>query len=511
MSSVSDNVADIALIGAPRAVAIDAAALGEPHSADQALVRRLLAALELPVIFDDGHNRTITPDTVGIFGSSRAPEPGCYAWWVGAGTPPPPLHRTDGGGPRTTARILRLLGTGFAQERAGAAFRAAGAGLPAPASAPYPAAEILDGITRAFVPGINAARQFDMPSSGDIDALIDASMSALDTCCAPNGAIAAAPRSAPGEPDYWFFWQRDAAHVAVALHELSRHGSNAPIRLRAQDRAEAYLGFVARLGRTLGQDAIAASRCSMEGTPIGGYGDPQPDGPAATAIAIRTIAADQKRAKDAAAPYLEYLGRGQERGFDLWELTWGRSFHAANLARRALDKGAEELDAFRHAGRFLHVLEPQPPWFSKTSRLDMSVLGSVLFAWDSSDGFFDDPALVETLNAFPDAPGVGRFPEDCNDGLGSAGGNPWPVTTLWAAQFHLRKARRHPHDARHRRRALRHLGFVLANVDPAHIAEQIDAVTGAPRGARPLAWAHAELIITLLALKQSVAADRGPA
>lgn len=497
------GVADIALVGAPEAVLVDAAAMGPRNSADQALIRRLLEALDLPVIFEEDHDRTITPNSVGIFGSSREPVSGCYGWWVGADSPPSWLHRTDGTGPRATARILRLLGTGFAQERAGAAFRAAGAGVPIPVSSPYPASDILAGISRVFTISSEPAPHTVEPSPGEIDALVAQSVEALERCCAPNGAIAAAPNAGPGDPDYWFFWQRDAAHVAVALHELSRHSPDVRIRRWAQQRAAAYVEFVTHLGRELGPRDIAASRCSMQGAPIRGYGDPQPDGPAATAIAIFTIVEDRRAAADAAAPFLEYLGRGQEAGFDLWELTWGRSFHAANLARRALHHDTASLDAFRQDGRFVHVLDPQPPWFAATSRLDMSVLGSVLFAWDHDDAFFDDPALLATLDAFGAAPGVGRFPEDCNDGIGSSGGNPWPVTTLWAAQFHLRMAQRHPREPGHRLRALRHLGFVLAHVDPLHIAEQIDAVTGAPRGARTLAWAHAELIITLLALKES--------
>jgi hypothetical protein len=84
--------------------------------------------------------------------------------------------------------------------------------------------------------------------------------------------------------------------------------------------------------------------------------------------------------------------------------------------------------------------------------------------------------------------GLGRFPEDCNDGIGSTGGHPWPVTTLWAAQWHLLRG--------HRDVGMGYLDFVLAHGGAAH--EQIDGVTGEGRGAPGLVWSAAELITTLL-------------
>ncbi len=182
----------------------------------------------------------------------------------------------------------------------------------------------------------------------------------------------------------------------------------------------------------------------------------------------------------------------------------------------------------------------------------MSVVGSVLLGYDVTDDAFnvDDPDMVATVGALEDhfatrwpvnaawqqagqvGGGIGRFPEDCNDGIGSTGGNPWPVTTLWAAQYHLRRAQRSAYLASGARpglaglarsragltglarsqpgdpagsahqiaRALGYLSFVIAHTDAAAISEQIDGTTGRSRGARPLAWAHAELVTTLLAL-----------
>jgi len=442
------------------------------------------------------------------------------------------MHATDGQGPATTVTILSLLGTGFAQERAGAAFRAAALGLPTPSATRYDDAGILDGITSAVARRANpspvaGARPDDQVCAG----LLRTSLAALERCCARNGAIAASPAT-PGGPDYWFYWQRDGAHAAYALHLLALRGPDEQVRSRARARRDAWVGFVRDLGLRLERaGAMATSRCTMSGEPLGGYGDPQHDGPAATALVVLSVVSDPRTALAVAHPFLQHLMvEADGRGYDLWELTRGRSFHSANLRRRALRLAARvALEAgdfraegysracarmtagmadFRAATRpgLLHVLDPQPAWFSLTSRLDMSAIGSALLAHDASDEVegVDDRDLGDTLDLLTAWPadqscgGVGRFPEDCNDGRGSTGGNPWPVTTLWAAQFLLRRAETAAQKT-DLSRGLAHLAYVLAG-DTSSLAEQVDRTTGGPRGARPLAWSHAELVVTLLAL-----------
>ena len=140
------------------------------------------------------------------------------------------------------------------------------------------------------------------------------------------------------------------------------------------------------------------------------------------------------------------------------------------------------------------------------------------------------------------AGGIGRFPEDANDGLGSTGGNPWPLATLWAAQFCYRVAwdwrtvalntpegvtlhdpcqaafinraagedlvevgRLIPRDTWLRRvdvallmRSRQYLDFVTHHLpSDGGVTEQIDRDTGQPRGAPDLSWALAELIRTI--------------
>jgi GH15 family glucan-1,4-alpha-glucosidase len=218
-------------------------------------------------------------------------------------------------------------------------------------------------------------------------------------------------------------------------------------------------------------------------------------------------------------------------GYDLWELVVGDAFHAANLRRRALARAARlasevgDLAAARYAvaselaslaltrfhspvrAGFVNVLEPRPPWFGLVSRLDMGVVGSGLLAFDPADDDADvhRPAIRDTFELLRSwaseqgGRGIGRFPEDGNDGVGSTGGNPWTVTTLWAAQQLLRDGR---YDAGY--------GFLLDALagDAALLGEQLDAATGDALGATPLAWAHAELVVTLL--DPTLSASSGP-
>jgi hypothetical protein len=510
--------------GEPIVILLDEAAIGGNER-----VRQLLAALGLEVIIVGAHPVTVAALAVGIFGSGVAPVNGCHAWYVGSGPPPRWMHWTLGRGPLTTIQILRMLGTALAQEQAGVAFRAAGAGQGVPLQFALPPG-VLRGVDRAVSP-LSAKGTAQAAAAADPEPLLRKAFAAIEACCAPNGAIAAAPRAGPGEPDYWFFWQRDGAAAALALHALSVSGPS-DLRARAAALCAGYLAFISQLGHS---GVLDAGRVTMTGKPVGGYGDPQHDGPAATVLAVLTLNPD---ALDIARPFVEHLLLpGPRTGFDLWELVKGRSFHATNLRRRALLLAAriaadtdddlagrcavtDERPAFADpAGGWRHVLEPEPAWFRETTRLDVSVLGSALLAFDQGVEI-NHPLLARTAarleshyatkwpvnvawrRAGNGGGGIGRFPEDANDGFGSTGGNPWPIATLWLAQFHLRRGRPDLAEG--------YVNFVVSHVDPGAISEQIDAVTGAPRGARGLAWAHAELIVTLLARERVPSAKTEP-
>ncbi len=450
---------------------------------------------------------------------------GCYAWSVGTGDRAGWMHPTDGRGGTPAPASSLCSGPAFAQERAGAAFRAAGAGVEAPASVPY-GAGVLEGITAAVGPAASCSP--DPREVQDVDGLLRQSFRALDRCCAANGAIAASPRTSGRAGLLVLLAARRCARRA-ALHLLGRHGPR-DVRQAAAHRARAWVRFVSALGpRLAATGGVGAGRCSMSGAPVGSYGDPQHDGPAATALVLLTLVDDPGSALRAAGPYLDHLLGHLEPGYDLWELVRGRSFHAEHLRSRALLRAAEAADLvgdpragalraagsgerladFRQDGTLRPFLAADPPWFELLSGVDASTVGSALLAAprDAVLPELADPAIAAVVDALVahsaqrGSSAVVRFPEDTNDGLGSTGGRPWPVTTLWIAQWYLRRSRsgRTADPAGDRRRGLQHLNAVLAS-DTRALGEQLDWHSGAPRGARPLAWSHAELITTLLLL-----------
>ena len=447
----------IRLVGAPERVLADVEALDEG-------VEEQISRLGLPVVRVDDHGITLGAVSVAVFGRIHAYVPNCTAWYVGPGPCPGWMRATDGRGPATAHQVLATLATALEQERAGVAFRAASAGAARPSHEDFDV-ELLEGVARAVAPSVPPT-----------ELLLGQSLAAIERCCASSGAIAAAPRPADGGPDYGFTWQRDAAAVGFALHALAERGP-ADLQTRAARRLQAYVGFLSRLNGDL-----SASRRTLDGQVVGGYGDPQHDGPAASALLLQAIA------PALATPFVDHLVRiGDAPGYDLWELTEGHHFHAEHLRRRAL----------LNAG--IHSPEPREP------PLDAAVIGSTVLGGvsDPADLTLTRPVADKLLDAallwpvntrwrlhHAHGAGVGRFPRDANDGVRSTGGGPWPVCTLWLAQ-HYRASGLHAHSD-----GL--LAFTLAHIDPTGISEQIHPDTGQPRGARGLAWAHAELITTLL-------------
>jgi hypothetical protein len=579
-----DRITQIELMGAPRSLVLDTQALPDPGSPLGSRLYGKLAELELDVVVVAEnpppfwpkvppavqHRLTVALSTdlptpaIGVFGSPREPITNCYAWYVGDGAAPPWMHSTQGRGAETTDTILALFGTGLIQERAGAAFREAGAGRPIPEHTLYDRIAILDGISAA----VAATREPEASLLGEYwdqlerssEELLGSTYGAIVSSCVQNGAIAAAPPpEGLGEPNYQFFWPRDAAQTAAAIAQVAARAADARLRDDATQRLAAYTHFVAALPHTSsdGDRHLDVSRFTLNGRPLVEYGSPQLDGAALTALTVLATGSDPERALAVAEPYLDHLASPAVRAatFDVWEFSVGQPFHALNLARRALRAGVrtgqqighhaaprwasehdqlvDRLAAFddQARGHLVSTLDAALPWMDLLSKLDAATVGSVLAVYDATDDLFnvDDPRVEHTMAALErhfarrwpvnhawraagrQGAGIGRFPEDTNDGLGSTGGNPWPIVTLWAAQFHLRSVQRRLHLGaslpigwRDERVAVArgYLDFVLAHVPADGMTEQIDACSGRPRGARRLAWAHAELAVTLLLMAE---------
>lgn len=74
-------------------------------------------------------------------------------------------------------------------------------------------------------------------------------------------------------------------------------------------------------------------------------------------------------------------------------------------------------------------------------------------------------------------------------------GNPWIITTLWLAQYYIRRARKETDFA-----PVKHwLRWCTQRALPSGVLpEQIDPHTGQPVGATPLTWSHAEYVETIV-------------
>ncbi len=610
------------LQGEPRLVALDAKALLDGETPDAAALRKLatlaeseraqvvirgatnttpqrvaehLAALRLRAQIDyvppeEDFGRLLTrlgvPASEAIFFLTEATPPpaGSHAFYVGEGNPPAGAVASRLPGARGTDALLALYGTALVQEKAGLEFRAASEGA---AAAPATFDEgLFQGLIKSY--GRDASSRSVAPVSvPELDGLLVRDLAGrcfqrVLSNVLPNGAIVASPAKGErtGEPNYWFAWQRDAGHTLLSLIGWSR---TAPFGLPTapmQQAIDGYLGFLARCQAT---GNLGASRYSVDGQPITGYGNPQLDGPAIGVLAMTSLL-DPRPVYAQIRAALGYLltPEGQGPCFDAWEFVYGHILNALLLKRKAFRAGAHlaallteqddlrrwqdearrleaEIEPFIDARRGYLVSSHQPanPWFETLSGLDAATLAAILTNWDSSDDFLNltHPAMMGTVLALEDAfaplyavnrawqagghagMGWGRFPEDANDGLGSTGGNPWPLATLWAAQYCYRLARKlatggpfsitDERQARYFNRvagrgiasvggqapgqdiltdllpALRargdaYLQFVLAHQPlDGSVTEQINRDTGQPQGARDLTWAMSELLNTL--------------
>jgi glucoamylase len=543
---------------------------------------------------------------------------GCYAFFVGPGEAPAHACATRLGGPAATERILALYGTALVQERAGFAFRAASAGERAAPTLTFDP-RILQGVVRSVARPLppTPTPYHPLPDQRALRDLAARVLVRLKANFLPNGAVVASPARGqqPGEPNYWFFWQRDAAAVMGWIIHWNAHGG---LGLASSDLAEPIARYLDFIRQTQRRGHLGTSRYTVDGEPILAYGNPQLDGPA---LAVLTLArlAEPARAFEPMQVYLEFLLTPEGHGLtvDPWEFVYGRTFNAAHLRCRALLAGSavadrlgrtaeagryrsaarqaeNDLAAFLDAstGRLVASRDTPDPWFEAISRLDMSILSALLTNWplgtSSSEPAHgttrkpeprpgDDltsllhPAVLTTMMALEDTFaalyevnrgwiaggnagwGLGRFPEDANDGTTSSGGNPWPIATLWGAQFYYRLAQElvqalraleptratlaveHPQQALFLNRAAgyevvavgrepgasawwdrllpalvargdAYLSFVVQHV-PADggVTEQIDRDTGSPRGARDLSWGLAELIGTITTREETTA------
>jgi GH15 family glucan-1,4-alpha-glucosidase len=206
--------------------------------------------------------------------------------------------------------------------------------------------------------------------------------------------------------------------------------------------------------------------------------------------------------------------------FNLWEEQYGIWSFTAGTVIAALESAAglanqfgtmEEGQRYRGAaqamrqavaerlydeelGRFITGLELGSGEERRITAPDASLFG--LWAFGAFDA--DDPRIVRTMEAVErqlwlptEVGGVARYPGDRYYRRDAAfAGNPWIITTLWLAQWHIAVG--------HQERALQLLQWAAGRALPSGIlAEQVDPHTGAPLSVSPLIWSHSTYVLAV--------------
>lgn len=170
-----------------------------------------------------------------------------------------------------------------------------------------------------------------------------------------------------------------------------------------------------------------------------------------------------------------------------------------DVAATILENGKVFLDVERGIFRKGYLLQ-QDGSLQFDNTLDISSLYAVMMFAQQDMGVEQTEAMMrvieqQMLDKAP-AGGVARYEDDHYfESSPSYGGNPWFVTTLWVAQYYMR--RKQLDKARH------YIDWTLDHALPSGtLSEQINPNDGAPIGVNPLVWSHAELVNTILDLSK---------
>jgi len=337
---------------------------------------------------------------------------------------------------------------------------------------------------------------------------------------------------------YSYAWPRDGSLVSVAL-----------LRAGQPVAAERFLEFCARV---ISPEGFVRHKYNPDGTLASswhGYvrdGQPvlpiQEDETALVVWALGEYFARYRRVETIGPFYRPLVTRpgdfllgyvDQRTGlplpsYDLWEERWGvhlftvaavigglraaarlaRAFGEADRAAR-YEAGAERmLQAMRAVmwspadGRFVRMVSPGPSGYQLDRTVDSSMFGLVELAVLPAD----DPQVVATmqnveerLRVQTDVGGLARYENDAYQQVekrdtARVPGNPWFVSTLWLARYHLMRAQS-PADLS---RGLELIGWAARHARPSGVmAEQLDPRTGEPLSVSPLTWSQAAYVMAV--------------
>ncbi len=210
--------------------------------------------------------------------------------------------------------------------------------------------------------------------------------------------------------------------------------------------------------------------------------------------------------------------------YDLWEEKFMTSTYTTSTVYQALLVAADFADKFEYPDDAVHwrqaavsILEGSKVFFDQDRKafrkgfslqedgslqfdntLDVSSLfGAMMFlAKDVEPHCIEDTAAA-IENTLLDKTPSGGSPRYEHDHYFESNppflGNPWFVTTLWMAQYYIRKGQLD--------RAKHYVEWTLQHAMPSGmLSEQVNPSSGSPVGVAPLVWSHAELVNTVLDL-----------
>jgi GH15 family glucan-1,4-alpha-glucosidase len=129
--------------------------------------------------------------------------------------------------------------------------------------------------------------------------------------------------------------------------------------------------------------------------------------------------------------------------------------------------------------------------------IDASLSGIFVFgAYDAHD-----PKVESTMEQIykklwnPNTGGLSRYESDSYYRISDTGpANPWFVTTLWLAQYHIARAK----NEKDLEKALESMEWVADHALPSGVlAEQVNPETNEPISVSPLTWSHGAYIATV--------------
>jgi oligosaccharide amylase len=212
--------------------------------------------------------------------------------------------------------------------------------------------------------------------------------------------------------------------------------------------------------------------------------------------------------------------------YDLWERVWGVHTFTAAAVYAALDAAAKfakilgkERDQERYAASatevkkamITYLYNEETNYFYKYVDFEEGrVLHDTTVDISSFYGVFkfgvlpaDDPMMVHAFETIGEklvcktgVGGVARFEGDTYLQVDkSLPGNPWIVTTLWLAQYHIFAAG----SEKELDKAKEILEWVVARSWTSGVlSEQVDPYSGLGLSATPLTWSHAEFVQTVI-------------